>query len=488
MKLHRASGILLHPTSLPSKHGIGELGAEARAFVDFLAESKQRLWQILPLNPPGFGDSPYQAYSAFAGNPLLISIDELLAEGLLTADDLADAPRFPQESVDFPRVKGYKKNLLRKAFVRFDAGKKEEAYQQFVDNNLYWLHDYALFMALKAHFYDLPWNEWEKSLARRWKEVLAYYENLLSKEIRYHYFLQYKVCRQWIKIKEYAGQKDVRIIGDMPIFVSYDSSDTWVNPHLFELDQEGYPAKVAGVPPDYFSETGQLWGNPHYRWEVMAEDDYFWWRERFKKLLEYVDFIRIDHFRGFEAYWEVAADETTAVRGRWVRGPGKPFFALLEKYLGKLPLIAEDLGYITPEVINLRDAFHFPGMRVLQFTWQESIDSCAAHKNTIYYTGTHDNDTLWGWYKDVVTNGLRLDPQKSDPEQVCWDFIENVFQSACRWAIIPLQDVLALDSWARFNHPGTVGSPNWEWRFLPENLNDGIRERLAALTVKHNRY
>lgn len=488
MRLNRASGVLLHPTSLPSRYGIGELGEQARAFIDFLSESKQQLWQILPLNPPGFGNSPYQAYSAFAGNPLLISIDELAREGLLTEEDISDVPRFTEENIDFTRVREYKNGLFKKAFARFDALPKDQSYHGFVSANFYWLHYYAFFMALKTHFYDMPWNEWEKAVARRWTEVIAYYGHLLAVDIRYHYFLQYKFHGQWMKIKEYANNRGIKIIGDLPIFVSYDSSDTWVHPRLFELDKEGYPAKVAGVPPDYFSETGQLWGNPHYCWDIMAEDDYLWWRERFKKMLECVDYIRVDHFRGFEAYWEVPGDEETAIHGRWVKGPGKPFFALLEKYLGKLPIIAEDLGYITPEVIELRDAFLFPGMKILQFTWQESIDSCSSHKNTVYYTGTHDNDTLLGWYKDVVLAGLRVDPDRIIPEQVCWDYIEAVSQSACRWAVIPLQDILSLDGWARMNHPGTVGSPNWEWRYRKESLTPEIKERLAELTLKHQRY
>jgi len=505
LEMQRAAGILLHLTSLPSAYGIGELGRAAFDFVDFLAAGGQKLWQILPLNPVGYGDSPYQCFSAFAGNHLLISLEKLGAEGLLAEDELAWTPGFPTDKVDFRLVRLYKDSLLRKAFYRFfarvagsgcretdygnadykksDYGKSHyeiSDYQEYVEGNSYWLSDFALFMSLKELFSGRPWNEWDRQIALREKSALQYYEELLKTEIEYHLFLQYKFQCQWRDLREYARQKDVMIIGDMPIFISYDSSDTWVNPHLFMLDAQGYPDKVAGVPPDYFSETGQLWGNPHYRWDVMAQDDYLWWRQRFMKLLEWVDVIRIDHFRGFEAYWEIDAAEDTAVNGRWVKGPGRGFFTVLEKYLGKIPVIAEDLGFITPEVHRLRDSLGFPGMKVLQFTAQESLVPGPAAVNTIYYTGTHDNDTLLGWYEDTVLKGLCSDLDSLDKETICWDFIETVYRSQDKWVIVPLQDILCLGSRNRMNTPGTVGG-NWQWCCSPGSLNGNIARRLAAL-------
>jgi len=486
LEFERAAGIILHPTSLPSDYGIGELGREAIEFIDFLAAGRQKLWQILPLNPVGYGESPYQCYSAFAGNTLLISLEKLGSEGFLTKDELAWAPEFPLDRVDFKLVKLYKNSLLRKAFYRFSFLPKCHCYLDFVERNRYWLPDFALFMSLKEYFSERPWNEWDKEVALRDPEALKYYEKLLATDIKYHYFLQYKFHCQWIELKEYAKKQGITIIGDLPIFVSYDSSDTWVNPHLFTLDAEGYPAKVAGVPPDYFSETGQLWGNPHYRWNVMGKDDFFWWRQRFEKLLEWVDVIRIDHFRGFEAYWEINGAAETAVNGKWVKGPDKIFFATIEKYLGRLPIIAEDLGFITPEVVELREAFSFPGMKVLQFTWQESLTPDSKDENVIFYTGTHDNDTLLGWYKEKVIDGLRVDYDSLDKEEICYGFLEIVYQSRAKWALAPLQDILCLGRGARMNTPGTVNG-NWQWRYSKAGLTERIAQRLAELTEAYAR-
>ncbi|MEW6064648.1 MAG: 4-alpha-glucanotransferase [Bacillota bacterium] len=490
MTIKRQSGILLHPTSLPSPYGIGDLGKEAFEFVDFLTRSRQKLWQVLPLNPAGYGESPFQSFSAFAGNPLLISIDRLVEQGLLTPQDIHPLPSFSEDRVEFARVRAYKEDLLRKAFTAFQNRLKAPEYQDFVAG-AHWLGDYALFMALKQYFGGLPWNHWDASIALRQEQAMENFRQLLKQEIEYHFFLQFTFFRQWMALKRYANDRGIKIIGDLPIFVSYDSSDAWANPHLFELDELGNPAKVAGVPPDYFSETGQLWGNPHYRWAAMEKDDYKWWRERFKGLLETVDIIRIDHFRGFEAYWEIPAGETTAINGRWVKGPGEKFFSIMIRYLGQIPVIAEDLGIITPEVVKLKNRFDFPGMKILQFNLHKNEkEKFLPHHyepNSVVYTGTHDNDTTIGWYKKLLPGDveflaeyLDLEPAM-EAEEICWRLIEVAFRCQSNTAIIPLQDVLCLDSEARMNYPGTVGG-NWEWRFRQGVLTPEIEEKLAALT------
>lgn len=477
MQLERASGILLHPTALPSRYGIGDLGPDAYKFIDFLAQSGQTIWQMLPIHPTGYGESPYQAFSAFAGNVLLISMDELLQEGFIHLEDLKYMPLFPQNQVDFPSVKKWKDKLLLKAYTRFRGSLENRELTDYVHRNFDWLHDFALFMALKKHFGGLAWNMWDEHITLRHPHYLGYYENLLTESIDYHYFLQFLFERQWQKLRKYAIKKGITLVGDLPIFISYDSSDTWVNPQLFTLDEAGNPAKVAGVPPDYFSETGQFWGNPHYRWEKMKEDDYFWWRQRIKNLLEKVDVIRVDHFRGFEAYWEIPAGQKTAAFGRWVKGPGEHFFETIQEYLGKLPIIAEDLGFITDEVRVLKDKFGFPGMKILQFLSEENIQANHEDENVVYYTGTHDNDTLWGWYQSN-TRDLQ---QSFDAQEVCWEFIEIVFRSKARWAIIPLQDILCLGKEARMNCPGTT-CDNWQWRFAWDDLSENTINKLAFLT------
>lgn len=486
MKLSRACGILLHPTSLPSAYGIGELGQEAYDFIDFLDFSKQKLWQILPLNPPGFGDSPYQALSAFAGNSWLISIDKLIQDGLLENNDFQEVPSFPEDRVNFFLVKEFKQKLFRKAFQRFKDVKPSDDYCDFILTNRYWLYEYAFFMALKNYYADNPWNLWDQSIALRKHKSYKIFEQKLEEEIKYNIFLQFEFHRQWHAVKKYAEDKGITIIGDLPLFISYDSSDTWVNKYLFELDTKGYPAKVAGVPPDYFCKTGQLWGNPHYRWGIMGLDSYYWWQQRFIKLLEMVHVIRIDHFRGFQAYWEIPAGEKTAIKGKWKKGPGAKFFTVIQEKLGKLPVIAEDLGYITPEVIALKDKFAYPGMKVLQFINAESLINRVPEENVVVYTGTHDNDTLWGWYQTEVVS--ELDNKLSFfPEQICWEFIEVALRSAAQWVIIPLQDVLCLDSSARMNTPGTVGC-NWQWRFPKNSLNKDLGNKLAYLVENYGRF
>lgn len=487
MQLSRASGILLHPTSFPSRYGIGELGGEAYNFIDFLAKSGQKLWQILPLNPPGFGGSPYQAYSAFANNPLLISVDELLKEGLLTGGDLTELPDLPEDRCDYRHVSEYKQCLLLKAYKRFITIPDNPRYNEYVEQNYFWLYDYALFMALREYFEQKAWNEWPQDIACRRKEALGYYANLLSDGIEFYCFLQYIFYKQWMKLKNYAHEKGIVIIGDLPIFIAYDSADTWVNPQLFALNKDGTIAKKAGVPPDYFSETGQMWGNPHYCWETMEKDNYFWWQQRFKTILEMADVVRLDHFRGFEAYWEIPGAEKTAVLGRWVKGPGKKFFTAIEENLGKLPLIAEDLGFITPEVTRLKEEFNYPGMKILQFTYVEEIDPARHAPNTVYYTGTHDNDTLLGWYRDFIIRGLHHTRYNNEDMNVCWDFIEILLQSVYNWTIFPLQDILCLDSSARMNTPGTLNENNWRWRYKKESLTPALAKKLKELTKRYNR-
>ncbi|WP_026477537.1 4-alpha-glucanotransferase [Alkaliphilus transvaalensis] len=500
MNFERSGGILLHPTSLPSKYGIGDLGKDAYNFIDFLYQAKQKLWQILPLNPTGYGESPYQCFSAFAGNPMLISIDLLMEEGLLTEGDIEEMPNFNQDKIAFERVKSYKEKYYRKAYVNYKRRQTSKEHQEYRENNLEWLPDFCFFMALKNHFHGLPWNKWEEAIAFREKKALIEYERLLAEEIQYQEFLQFQFYKQWQNLRKYANEKDIKIIGDIPIFVSYDSSDAWVNPHLFALDEKGYPKLVAGVPPDLFCEKGQLWGNPHFNWDHMKKDNYKWWQLRFEKLLELVDIIRIDHFRGFEAYWEIPAQAETAATGRWVKAPGDELFTIVHENLGKLPIIVEDLGFITPEVIQLKNKFQFPGMKILQFSFgKDNAETEKPHgfeDFSIVYTGTHDNETTVGWYKSIVEEQNlevieTLEKQyniKTDlsPEEVCWKLIEIAYRVKSIFTIIPLQDILTLDNSGRMNRPGTIGD-NWDWRYRPEKITREVIEKLAQLVKQYNR-
>ena len=499
MEMMRASGIILHPTSLPSPSGIGNLGKEAYEFVDFLQRSGQKFWQILPLGPVGYAESPYQPLSAFAGNTMLISPEKLKENGLLKEGDLASIPPFPVEKVQFDLVKAWKEDLLKKAFQNFCLLEKTSSYLSFLQKNRLWLENYVLFIALKEYFGGLPWNQWEKKVAFREETALQHYREILREQIEYHNFVQFIFFSQWQQLRNYANERGIKIIGDLPIFVSYDSSDAWANPQLFELDKEGNPTKVAGVPPDYFSETGQLWGNPHYKWEEMEKDQYKWWRERFSNLLDLVDVIRVDHFRGFESYWEIPGGEETAINGQWIKAPGEQLFAMIKKYLGELPIIAEDLGIITPEVEELKNMFNFPGMKVLHFSlgsrWDRRNFLCNMTENTVVYTGTHDNDTSLGWYRQMQKEApqiikflqkyLGLYPETS-PQEIGWKLVEIVWQSRAKIAIVPLQDVLGLGTEARMNLPGTTEG-NWQWRFAPGSLTRELEERLAWLTKKHQR-
>lgn len=493
--LRRESGILLHPTSLPGPHGIGDLGREAQRFVDFLEMSGQRLWQILPLGPTGYGNSPYAARSAMAGNPLLISLDVLAKEGLLAVDDLVRGQGLPSDYIDYESVAAFKLPLLQEAYRHFkgDAGQKERVeFDFFCRSHSFWLDDYALFMALRDAHDGVEWLRWDRKVAMRRPEVLDRWRDHLADQIRFHQFVQFQFFRQWGVLKRYANERGIRIIGDIPIFVALDSADVWSRPELFHLDEQGHPTIVAGVPPDYFSSTGQRWGNPLYRWDRMARDGYRWWVERFRIAFTQVDLVRIDHFRGFQAYWEVPAQYETAEHGRWVDGPGEAFFLALEKALGRLPVIAEDLGVITPEVESLRLKLGFPGMKVLQFAFGDN--ACNPYlphnyeRRYVVYTGTHDNDTTMGWFASRTPKERRnvLRYLGTSGREIHWDLIRLAFASVADFAVIPLQDVLGLGSWARMNMPG-IPKGNWIWRLAPGQLKDEHAERLRDLATTYGR-
>jgi 4-alpha-glucanotransferase len=490
MERERASGILLHPTSLPGRYGIGELGDEAWAFLRFLGAAGQRLWQVLPLGPTGYGDSPYQAFSAFAGNPLLISTDRLLRDGLLESGDLDDQPEFPEGHVDYGPAITFKNTILRRAYARFKA---EGGMRQVDAWDTPWLEDYALFMALKDHHEGASWSAWAPELVRRESAALAAARRDLGDHVDFYRFCQYRFFEDWGALKREANAAGVRIIGDLPIFVAYDSADAWANQGLFFLDEAGQPTVVAGVPPDYFSATGQLWGNPLYRWDAMAKDDYAWWVARLRMSLTMFDLARIDHFRGFEAYWEIPAGEETAVNGRWVKGPGAAFFEAIRAQLGELPIIAEDLGLITEEVVALRERFGLPGMLVLQFAPSDPQNAYLPHnheRNNVVYSGTHDNDTTRGWWKGASDDERafvrRYLGHAVTRRTIAWEFIRLAFASVARTAIVPLQDVLNLGSEARMNTPGVAGG-NWGWRYEEGALTPELAGRLRDLTELYAR-
>jgi 4-alpha-glucanotransferase len=507
VELSRISGILLHPTSLPSPFGIGDLGSGASHFVNFLRESRQQLWQMLPLGPTGYGNSPYQTYSAFAGNPLLLSLEQLRDEGLLSASDLLQVPPLPPHRVDYDAVRAVKEELLWKAFEHYQGGavhSQGDALAAFAERQADWLEDYALFMALKEAHHGLPWNQWPRDIARRDPAALAEWGKMLAARVQFHRFLQYQFFRQWQGLRTECHRQGIQLFGDIPIFIAHDSADVWAHPELFYLDTLGNPTVVAGVPPDYFSRTGQRWGNPLYRWEVMAASGYAWWMQRLRTAQQMVDIIRLDHFRGFEAYWEVPAADVTAVNGRWVEGPGAAFFVALHETLGTLPIVAEDLGLITPAVHALRQRFGFPGMRVLQFAFggDPGTNEHAPHNYThdsVVYTGTHDNNTSLGWLHEVESpesteaqtqiaaeRAMALKYMGSNGRHIHWDMIRLALASVADIAIIPLQDVLGLGQEARMNYPGkAVG--NWEWRYTAGMLNGELAGRLRELTEIYGR-
>lgn len=495
MKFQRSSGILLHPTSFPGPYGIGSLGANARRFMDFLAEAGQHLWQVCPLGPTGFADSPYQCFSAFAGNPMLVDLDELVGEGLLDAGVTASAPAFPVGRVDYGPVIEWKTQVLQQSFERFRAspptGVREE-FERFCSSNAAWLDDFALFMAIKADFGGGAWTDWPKDLIQRKVKPLQAARERLAPAIERRKYDQFLFFRQWKALKAYANGRGIKILGDVPIFVAHDSADVWAHPELFHLDEAGHPTVVAGVPPDYFSETGQRWGNPLYRWSTLAKQHYDWWVRRFATILRLVDMVRLDHFRGFEAYWEVPASEPTAVNGRWVKGPGAAFFQAIHKALGDVPILAEDLGVITPEVDVLRKQFGFPGMKVLVFAFDsDASNAFLPHHyghDCVVYTGTHDNDTAVGWYQRVSERERDFARRYlwCDGSQIAWDLIRQAYASVADLAIVPMQDALSLGNEARMNFPGRPEG-NWQWRCRAEQLDGGLAARLRTMAVLYSR-
>ena len=495
MVLQRKSGVLLHPTSLPGPYGIGTLNQAAYQWVDFLASAGQQLWQLLPLGPTGYGDSPYQSFSSFAGNPYLISLDQLVEEGLLEESTLEQAPKFASDQIDYGAIYEWKLPLLRAIATNFQqhgVAEKQAEFEQFCTENADWLDDFALFMALKDAHNGAPWIQWEMDLRGRKKSAINKATKAQADAIYGHKFNQWLFYRQWNWLRTYANERGIQIVGDIPIFVAMDSADAWTNPTEFFLDDAFQPTVVAGVPPDYFSETGQLWGNPLYRWDKMQANDYAWWQRRIQAALRLYDIVRIDHFRGFANYWEVPASEETAVKGRWVDGPGAHFFEMLERKLGALPIIAEDLGEIDQAVFDLRDQFSLPGMKILQFAFGGDANNLfLPHNyapNFVVYTGTHDNDTTVGWFNtspDYLQDHLRR-YLRVDDSDVAWRLIEAAFRSAAATAIVPLQDLLRLDSSARMNLPGRA-SGNWGWRYQADQLSDELAEQLRELTELYGR-
>lgn len=485
----RSSGILLHITSLPGKYGIGTLGSEAFQFVDWLVEAGQKRWQILPLGHTGYGDSPYQCFSAFAGNPLLIDLDKLVEQGLLVESELP-ADHFDEESVDFGAVFNYKYPLLKKAYERF--GHEHNAFRHiqfgnFCHRNSQWLDDYAFYMALKIQQKGKSWAEWEQPVRTREKEAIDHYRQELAGEIQFYRFVQFLFFQQWLELKCYANINGVRIIGDIPLYVAFDSADAWANPELFEFDEALNPITVAGVPPDYFSETGQLWGNPIYNWKKLQADGFKWWIERIKASFVLYDMLRIDHFRGLAAYWAVPFGEKTAIKGQWIKAPGREMLEAVHAALGALPIIAEDLGVITPDVVALREDFGMPGMKILQFAFDSGEENefipHTYNSNSLVYTGTHDNDTTLGRFlastpgdKQQMRDYFNVD--ENDP---AWSFIRLAWSTVSNIAIAPLQDLLRLDTNARMNFPGKA-SGYWRWRYKKSMLTSKLAEDLMKLT------
>ncbi|MDR4509393.1 MAG: 4-alpha-glucanotransferase [Candidatus Brocadiaceae bacterium] len=496
----RRSGILLHITSLPSPHGIGDFGPLAYTFIDFLAEAKQCLWQILPLNPTStaYGSSPYSSCSAFAGNHIMISPDILLEEGLLETSDLEHEMPLPDERADYAQVAAHKENLLQKAYQRFYQKGKEERYgfQLFCEKNAHWLDDYSLFIALKEHFQGKVWSRWPAEIKYREKAAMEEWGEKLRERTGKERFIQYIFFKQWHKLKDYAHKKNIQIIGDIPIYVTYDSADVWSHPELFKLDENEQPVCVAGVPPDYFSETGQRWGNPIYTWEFHKETGFLWWIKRLEHNLKLFDIVRLDHFRGFVAYWEIPAQEETAVNGKWIEAPVEDFFTTIFKRFPSATLIAEDLGTITPDVKLIMETFEFPGMKLLLFAFGDDIakNPYAPHnyvKNCVVYTGTHDNNTIKGWFKNEAHGETRkrlsryLGREVSETN-VCGELIRLAMMSIADTVIIPMQDILGLDEEARMNLPATTAN-NWSWRVLSEQLTASVANEIREITETYGR-
>jgi 4-alpha-glucanotransferase len=516
MEMKRVSGILLHPTSFPGPHGIGDFGREAYRFVDFLADGKQSLWQILPLGPTGVGDSPYASTSSFAGNPLLISLDTLVEAGDLTSADLADAPQFHPDKIEFSRVIAWKMPLLQQAartFLAQAATQRKAAYETFCVEHADWLDDFALYMSIKEEFdrqaiqekvAAANWNRyWPEDLRLRRPKALQQWQQDHAEAVAVHKVIQFYFYQQWYALRSYATQQGIKIIGDIPIFVAEDSVDVWAHREMFLLDHQGRPTAVAGIPPDYFSQTGQRWGNPLYNWDRLKQTGFQWWIQRLKATLRLVDVVRIDHFRAFDTYWEIPASSPTAVNGRWVKAPGHEFFDALRRELKHVPIVVEDLGMIPDDVRRLRDHFHLPGMVVLQFAFSSlggGLDSTNPylphnHKaHAIIYTGTHDNDTTLGWYRklpewdrNAINDYFMREHAHLRDTDMVWTLLQLAWSSVCNWAIIPMQDLLRLDSDARMNTPGTIFG-NWGWRYRAEAINDWTTSVLEHSATRFGRY
>lgn len=474
---------------------MGDLGNEAKEFINFLSETGQTIWQVLPLAPTGYGNSPYASYSAFAGNHYLISLDLLVEKGFLKSEEVKKAELPIKTKAEYEKSYEHKNSLYKKAFERFSkkkSGKGKKRMEKFENENSFWLNDYCLFMACSEHNDRRPWNRWDKDLAQRKPAALKKAENEFHDDIALHKWLQFEFFEQWHVLKEYANSKNIRVIGDIPIFVDHNSADVWAHPEYFEVDEQGNRTLVAGVPPDYFSATGQLWGNPLYKWSSLEKDNFSWWVERFRQMFNLFDAIRVDHFRGFDEFWQVDASEKTAENGEWISAPGHKLFKTIKKELGELPIIAEDLGLMTPGVIEMRDAFNFPGMKILQFAFDsDSSNSFLPHnypQNCVTYSGTHDNDTSIGWYNsapDIEKHRVR-EYTKSDGSEIEWDLIRLGMLSVADQAIYPLQDFMGLDTSHRMNIPGTVGD-NWLWRYTPDMLDRVDGNKIYNMVKMGNR-
>lgn len=492
--LERGSGILLHPTSFPGPYGIGDLGPAAFRFVDWLQAAGQSYWQLMPLGPTGFGDSPYASPSAFAGNPNLVSLEWLRGDGLLIDEDLFGIPDFPDDAVDFGRVIPFRQSMLRAAFERWLAagGTESDDFLRFRLQQGQWLADFALFMAIKDEQGGASWLSWPVELRLRNEDALDAARARLGRDELYHTFVQFQFRKQWFQLKKYANDRGVRVIGDIPIFVALDSSDVWGNRELFELDDDGQPTVVSGVPPDYFSADGQLWGNPVFNWSANRETGYAWWIDRVTATLDLVDIIRIDHFRAFAASWSVPAGDATAASGFWTRGPGEAVFDAISSVLGPIDIVVEDLGLITPDVDALRQRLGYPGMKVLQFAFNgDPRNVYLPHmyeSACVVYTGTHDNDTTIGWFTSL-TDKQRIPVQAyigKDGRDIAWDLMRLALGSVAAVALTPLQDVLRLGQEARMNRPGRAEG-NWSWRFRADQLNDALAGGLRTMTELYGR-